>query len=216
MISHRIRVKIIDAFFALVEERGWEQITLPAIAERARIKPAKLKQIYRNKFEILADYAEQMDFAVLERANADTAGLGPRQRLTRMLMVRFELMGDRRSALKRLHHAAIADRRLAAGFAGVVMLSNSWMQTAAGISASGLDGMVKMQGLTVAFARAFHAWLDDEEPELPNTLDVLDKTLAHGEKALYVRERLGGLVKPFLPNGGGVLDLEANTGTAAA
>ena len=206
MTTHRIRVKIIDAFFALVEERGWEQVTMPAVAEKARLKPVVLKAAYRSKFAILSDYAEQMDFTVLAKANADTAGLGPRQRLVRMLMVRFELMGQRREALRRLYRSAVGDRKLASAFAGVVMLSQPWMQTAAGISASGLDGLVKVQGLTIAYARAFHAWLDDTDPALPNTLDVLDKTLAHGEKALNVRERLGGLVKPFLPNAAGAME----------
>jgi hypothetical protein len=78
-----------------------------------------------------------------------------------------------------------------------VMSSMRFMLEAAGIEAEGAAGIIKLQGLALAWARMIQVWLDDDEPALSKTMAELDRVLTRGERVVAGVDRLSGLASPF-------------------
>ena len=72
-----------------------------------------------------------------------------------------------------------------------------FMLEAAGIEAQGAGGLIKLQGLALAWARLVQVWLDDEEPALSKTMAELDRVLTRGERAVAGVDRLSALTTPL-------------------
>jgi hypothetical protein len=60
------------------------------------------------------------------------------------------------------------------------------MLTAAGINASGPQGMIRAQGLALLFASVLRTWVDDDDPGQARTMAALDRALARGQRAVGV------------------------------
>lgn len=184
MANERTRKKIVDAFMALARERGWNDITLTAIAERADVDLAVLRDAYDGRLAILEDFARRIDVAVLKGDDADMADETARERLFDVLMRRFDALGPHKSALRSLTASARRDPMLTIALGRIATVSQSWMLAAAGIESAGLFRLVAINGLVVAYARAFRVWLRDDDPGLARTMSALDRELRRGEAVL--------------------------------
>ncbi len=72
------------------------------------------------------------------------------------------------------------------------------MLEAAGIDLEdGPAGVIKLQGLALAWARIVGVWLDDDEPGLSKTMAELDRELTRGERAVANVDRLTGIASPL-------------------
>ncbi len=58
--SARTRKAIVEAFIALVRERGFDQVTAGEIARRAMVNRATFYRHYRDKYHLVEDIFEQM------------------------------------------------------------------------------------------------------------------------------------------------------------
>ena len=112
-------------------------------------------------------------------------------------MRRLEAMAPYREGVREA--AAWLRREPAAALAmnQVVMSSMRFMLEAAGIEAEGAAGVVKLQGLALAWARMIQVWLDDDEPALSKTMAELDRVLTRGERVAAGVDRLSALASPF-------------------
>jgi AcrR family transcriptional regulator len=199
MTTQKTRIKIIDAFLSLARDVDWAELNVAAIADKANVSLSVLRRTYDGKLAILEDHLRHVDARVLDALDDESAEESTRDRLFDVLMQRFDVLAPHKTALRRLRGAAIRDPLLAAAFARLVLVSQSWMLAAAGISTSGLGGIVRAQGLAVAYARVFHTWLDDDDVGLAKTMASLDRTLRRGERALNRLECVGRILKPFAP-----------------
>lgn len=188
---------VIDALLALAAEEDWDYITLNAIAERAGISLADLRDLFPSKGAILGAFIRRIDRAVLEGASADMADQEPRERVLDLMLRRFEALLPHKAALKSIRKGFAGD------IPGLLALNqqalNSWRYLLASveIETEGPLGMVKIQGAILVFARAFEAFLADPTPELSETMAKLDSELKRGEWVLARAEGVNRLLAPF-------------------
>jgi AcrR family transcriptional regulator len=191
------RGKIVDALMELAGERRFEEISIRDICEAAGVSLADFRDSFPSKAAVLAGFSRRIDRAVLSQDNGELADESPRERLFDILMRRLEAMAPYREGVREA--AAWLKREPTAALAmnQVVIASMRFMLEAAGIEAQGTAGLIKLQGLALAWARLIQVWLDDEEPALSKTMAELDRVLSRGERAVAGVDRLSALATPF-------------------
>ncbi|WP_350335052.1 TetR/AcrR family transcriptional regulator [Coralliovum pocilloporae] len=198
MATKKTRTAVIKAFLALLGDGGWEAANRWAIAERAGIDLATLRDAYGSRLDILADFTAEIDQKVLSDLDADMDEEPARDRLFDVLIKRLELLEDGKPAIRALMDAARADLALAARFNRLSLRSMSWMLTAAGIETRGRRGALKTQGLVIGYSRVVSTWLDDDDPGLARTMAALDRMLEQGDTALRRMDRMSGVAETFV------------------
>ncbi len=195
--SADLRGKIVDALMELAAERRFEDISVRDICKTAGVTLADFRDAFPSKGAVLAGFSRRIDRAVLAKDGEELADESPRERLFDILMRRLEAMAPYREGVREA--AAWLRREPAAALAmnQVVMSSMRFMLEAAGIEAEGATGLIKLQGLALAWARVLHVWLNDDEPELSKTMAELDRVLTRGERAAAGVDRLSALASPF-------------------
>src|SRR5208282_4921758 len=112
-------------------------------------------------------------------------------------MRRLEAMAPYREGLREATAWLKREPTAALAMNQVVITSMRFMLEAAGIEAQGAAGLIKLQGLALAWARVLQVWLDDEEPALSKTMAELDRALSRGERAAAGVDRLSAWAAPF-------------------
>jgi hypothetical protein len=107
-----------------------------------------------------------------------------RERLFDVLMRRLEVLAEQRDAVRSLLRSARSNPPLALALNRLAVRSQQWMLTAAGINASGPQGMIRAQGLALLFASVLRTWVDDDDPGQARTMAALDRALARGQRAV--------------------------------
>jgi AcrR family transcriptional regulator len=184
------RDKVVEALLALSGERPFDQVTLAALAERAGVTLAEIRENYDGRLAVLADYIRQVDERVLAGIDPALASEGPRERLFDILFARLEAHGSHKAAIKSIVRAARRDPLLALELNRIVATSMAWMLAGAGISSTGGRGLFRAQGLALVWARVMRVWLHDDEPGLAPTMAALDKRLREAERMVIRLQRL--------------------------
>ncbi len=174
---------IVDTALALAAERGWEQTTFSAIAQRAEVSLAALYDLFDDKTQILAEYERGLNRRVLESVGEPEEGVSVRDRLFDLLMERFEILNENRDALISILHSFRFDPKQAVIGLPHLAGSMSWMLEAAGADTSGYRGAAKVTGLTGLYLKVLRCWARDEGEDLAKTMAVLDKSLDRAERA---------------------------------
>ena len=195
------RDKIVETFLALLAVEPFERVDIRAIAKRAEISLADLRNEFGSTFEILSAFVRGTDEKVLAAGlDPELADTPARERLFDVLMQRIEILKPHREAVRSLARSARRNPPFALALNGLSLRSAQWMLAAAEIDSGGLQGCVRAQGLVVVMARTYRVWFDDEDPGLARTMAALDRELANGERALNLFGDLCRLVPRF---GGG-------------
>lgn len=172
--------RVIAAALGLAAEKRWADITLVQIAERAGVTLVDLKNHFASKGEILTALSGLVDNEMLRRLPTRGPDLGARDALFEVVMSRFDVLEPYKAALRSIGKDVSFDpTRLPS-----LLTSQRWMLEAAGISADGLDGGVRVTGLATVYASVFRTWLDDDDAGLARTMAALDRRLRRGEQAL--------------------------------
>jgi hypothetical protein len=125
------------------------------------------------RFGLLADQA------ALAEAPAESL---PRDRLFDLLMRRFDVLQQHRAGVLALLRHLPADPALALALSAATGRSMGWMLEAAGVSAAGVTGKLRIAGLVGVWLYALRAWKDDESVDLARTMSAVDKALDQAEK----------------------------------
>jgi AcrR family transcriptional regulator len=182
------REKIIAAFLALLAEKPIERIGFAEIAKEARVSLGQLRGEFASTLAIFAAHIKATDRAVLAADVSDMAEEPERERLFDVLMRRLEILAPHRDAVRSLLRSARRDPAFALALNRLVVRSQQWMLTAAGIGSSGPRGMIRAQGLAVSFASVLRIWVDDDDPGQARTMAALDRALGRGQRLLGLME----------------------------
>ncbi len=185
------RGRIIAAALRLAEARGWRDLSLGEIAGEASVPLAELSRTFRSKADILAAFSHEIDEAVLDKFPAPTADV-PRDRLFDVLLTRFEIMQPYKAAIRRIRDDLGTSFGEALAQLRPAIQSQYWMLAAAGISGEGGTGMLRVQGLSGVYRRAFAVWLEDNDPGMARTMAALDRRLRRAESVMKGIERVRG------------------------
>jgi hypothetical protein len=126
---------------------------------------------------------------------------GPvRDRLFDLLMRRFDALQAHRAGILAVMRAVPFDPCTAVLLACATRRSMWWMLQAAGCSATGLTGELRVKGLVAVWLWAVRAWERDETEDLTGTMAALDTALARAERAAgWLAGRPAAKVEPEAP-----------------
>ena len=181
---------IISAALALAAEKPWSTVTLSEVAERASVTLVDLKGHFGSTGDILSAFTRSVDDEVLRRTQPRGAAMAPRDALFDVIMGRFDVLEPYKNALKSIAADAMMDPSRVAPF----LTTQRWMLEAAGISAHGVDGGLRVAGLAAVYASVFRTWLEDDDAGLSRTMAALDRRLRRGEQALHRVADMRGVV----------------------
>lgn len=191
------RDRIIDALMALAAERAWDDIDLPAIAERAGVTLGEFRDAFPSKGAILAGFSRRIDRIVLDGTGSDLAEESPKERLFDVLMRRLDAMAPYKEGLRSIMSGVRSDPLALAALNQLALNSHRFMLAAAGINTEGPVGALKLQGVVLSWSRVLDAWFRDDDPGLARTMAKLDQELTRGGKLVSGLHDLERMASPF-------------------
>ena len=191
--------QIIDAAMKRAADKGWRATTMADIAAEAKLSLADIYRIFPGKPDILRGFTRQIDEAVLSGGGEGDEGETPRDRLFDVMMRRFDALTPYRAAVESISRDLRSDPVAAAWHACSLRRSLAWMLEAAGISADGFAGALRVKGLGAVYLAVMRVWLTDDSADLSRTMAALDARLRQAEqfsRTLRSRGGRGGASRP--------------------
>jgi AcrR family transcriptional regulator len=182
-----LETRLVDAALALAAERPWDEVTLADIAARAGAALAELHPRFAGRGRILAAFARRIDAEMLRGDGVDLAGERARDRLFDAVMRRFDLLAPYKDGLRSIAASTMRDPVAALAQVPALDRSMAWTLEAAGISAGGWRGRLKVRALGATYLAVLRIWLDDGVDQA-RTMAELDRRLARLDS---LAERLG-------------------------
>ena len=179
----------IETALSLAAEKGWRDLALADIADQAGLSLAELYALFPSKAAILEAFTRDVDKAVLAEAEKPE---GPaKDRLFDVLMRRLDKLDPYKAGLSRIAEDSARDPLAVACGLGRLGRSMAAMLEAAGISAGGLRGLVRVKGLSMIYLGALRAWLRDDSPDKAKTMAALDRSLGRADRMASWAHRPG-------------------------
>ncbi len=171
-----------QALLDLVEERGWIDLSMADIAEHAGVSLADAHRAYRSKAAILVGLTKALDERIIGGLERDPLEGSAKDRLFDLLMRRFDALKADRDAYRRLMRQLPATPGEFAALLCRLRRSLSLMLEAAGLSASGIKGELRLQGLGAVYTAGLRAFAMDDSEDLSKTMAEVDKRLGQAER----------------------------------
>jgi AcrR family transcriptional regulator len=179
---------LLTSAFALLAERGWAGLSLPALAARAGLPLIEVHRQLPDRRAILQALSERVDEAMLEVDRAELEGLPPRDKLFELIMRRLDALAPYREGLARLARDARRDPCVLLPIGCRLDRSLRWMQELAGLRAHGLRARLQRRALLAVYLQALRTWFVDENADLAKTMAELDTLLRRVERLAGLRE----------------------------
>ncbi len=181
--SSVLEAKITAAALDLAARRPWRHITLWDIAEAADLSFADVYGQAPDKLAVLDLIRHRFDHDMMKGLEAPAADMSVRERLFDVIMARLDALTPHREALLSIARSLGCDPQalLCGGFG--LARSLAAMLEAAGVSSTGLCGLVRIKGLAVIWLSTVNVWRHDGA-DLAKTMAHLDRTLTRAEKLM--------------------------------
>lgn len=183
------RAALREALLRMVAAGGWRKLSYAEIAKDAGLSLAAAYQAYPSKAAILTGIGRDIDARLFASLEEDPLEGSVKDKLFDLIMRRLDVLNEHKAA-----YAALAwelpHTPLEAGcllFQLRRSLAN--MLEASGVSASGLRGALRIEGLGAIYACALRVWLKDETADLSKTMAELDKRLGQAERCIGMTHR---------------------------
>lgn len=178
-----------EALLRLTAAGGWRDLSYAEIAKEAGLSLSTAYQAYHSKAAILMGIGREIDARIFAGLEGDPLDGSAKDRLFDLLMRRFDALNQHREAFAAL--AKDLPRTPGEGLALLCQLRSSLarMLEAAGVSASGLRGALRIEGLGAIYAAALRVWFKDDSSDLSKTMAELDKRLSQAERWVEMTRR---------------------------
>lgn len=177
------------ALLDLVETQGWIDLSFAEIAEQAGVPIAEAHRIYPSKTAVLLGLTRAIDERILNSLAADPLEGSAKDRLFDIVMRRFDMLKADRNAYRRLMRQLPATPNAFAALLCQLRRSLALTLEAAGISASGLKGALRLKGLLAIYVAGLRAFANDESEDLAKTMAEIDKRLGQAERLSEMLQR---------------------------
>jgi ubiquinone biosynthesis protein COQ9 len=178
-----------EALLRMVAAGGWRDLSYADIAKDAGLSLAAAYEAYPSKAAILTGIGRDIDARLFASLDEDPLDGSPKDRLFDLLMRRFDALNEHREAYAALAWELPRTPVEAGCLALQLRRSLANMLEAAGLSASGLRGAFRIEGLGALYACALRVWLKDESADLSKTMAELDKRLGQVERYMNMTRR---------------------------
>lgn len=183
------RAALREAFLRLVAAGGWRDLSYAEIAKDAGLSLAAAYEAYPSKGAILTGISRDIDARLFASLEEDPLDGSVKDRLFDLIMRRFDILNEHKEAYATLLWELPRTPFEASCLMFQLRRSLANMLEAAGISASGLRGAFRIEGLGAIYACALAAWLKDETADLSKTMAELDKRLGQVDRLLGMTMR---------------------------
>jgi ubiquinone biosynthesis protein COQ9 len=175
---------LVTAVLAQAGLQGWRGASLVDAARDAGLDLARVRQRFPSKLAVLVRFGTMADQAAL--ADAATQG-AVKDRLFDMILRRIDVLQAHRAGVLAVLDAAAMDPALGLFLGRLSSRSMGWLLEGAGLSGSGLRGVLRAQGLLGVWLWVMRAWREDESVDLSATMTATDKALDRaGQLARYI------------------------------
>jgi ubiquinone biosynthesis protein COQ9 len=178
-----------EALLRMVAAGGWRDLSYADIAKEAGLRLAAAYEAYPSKGAILTGIGRDIDARLFASLEEDPLEGSPKDRLFDLLMRRFDALNEHREAYAALAWELPRTPVEAGCLALQLRRSLANMLEAAGLSASGLRGAFRIEGLGALYACALRVWLKDDTADLSKTMAELDKRLGQVERWMNMTRR---------------------------
>lgn len=177
--------RILEAALRVVASVGWRRMTMEAIAAEAGATLLQVREAFPDRAAVLTGFIRRTDAAVLAGHDPSDSGEPVRERLLDVLLRRFDALRPHKDAVRAIVREAPCDPGIlfALPAFGNAM---AWALEAAGVSAAGPAGVLRVKGLAAIYLSALRIWLRDDSEDLGPTTAHLDRSLKRAE-ALVMR-----------------------------
>jgi AcrR family transcriptional regulator len=171
---------LIKGAFDLAARDGWPAVSVAGAAREAGVAMEEARVRFPSRGAILLKLGQAADRHALSDAmeTGDT-----RERLFDMIMRRFDVLQQHRAGVLALLKALPAYPGEALLLSSATAASMAWMLEAAGASARGLAGSLRVQGLVAVWLYTLRAWQKDDSADLSGTMAALDRGLQRAVQA---------------------------------
>jgi len=183
------RAALREALLRMVAAGGWRDLSYADIAKDAGLSLAAAYQAYPSKAAILTGIGRDIDARLYASLEEDPLDGSAKDRLFDLLMRRFDALGEHREAYAALAWELPRTPLEAGCLLFQLRRSLANMLEAAGLSASGLRGALRIEGLGAIYAAALRVWLKDDSADLSKTMAELDKRLGQIERCVNMTQR---------------------------
>jgi AcrR family transcriptional regulator len=174
--------RIIDAALEEAAAVGWTNISIDAVAARADVALGEVLMQAPTRAHLLLHFLRRLDARMLASIKGTDPADTPRDRLFDVLMRRFDLLEENREGVVAMMKGVACDPGPAAVLACRIGRSCATMLGAAGISADGVRGFMRIQGLKAVMAYAFRAWMNDDTGDMAKTMAAVDRALDRAQR----------------------------------
>jgi hypothetical protein len=179
MTDKEFDAALVKTAFAMGAARGWGQVSAAAAARESGLDLARTRARFVGPDGVLRAFGRLADEYAL--TGALTEGT-VKDRLFDVLLRRIDFLQMHRAGVVSLLRALPLDAPLAAWLGRETVRSMGWMLEAAGVSALGLRGELRKQGLAAVWGWGLRAWVRDESEDLSTTMAAFDVALARAEQ----------------------------------
>lgn len=178
-----MKEKVFKACLCIIEREGWETFTFAKAAQESGISLSVFHKHFSTPSDVMVHLFHKIDNQVLKTFDRSSETLSPKDTLFDILMSRFDAALPYKPVLKNFWHGWIFSPSDAPTLACHGFSSITWMLEAAGLSARGLTGILRVQGLMALYLLTLRTWLTDDSPDMGKTMIFLDKGLSKLERA---------------------------------
>lgn len=168
--------RVIQAAMDLAGQKGWEAVTLEAVARKLKKPEAALKKDFPDKTAILLALIRQTD-ARMEKTLVVDREDSLHDRLFEALMLRLDSVRDYREGIAALLKALPADPCLTRVLAQELGNSIKKVLLLTDGNKSFLSEKIKVFGLLAIYASVLNTWSKDDSADSSKTMAMLDKRL---------------------------------------
>lgn len=181
-----VRERVLDAALELAEERGWANVRLYQVAERAGVPLAAIGAEFRD-LDALANAWFARALAAIERIAPEAlAGQPAPERLHLVIMRYFEALAPHRDVTGEILRAKLYPSHPQHWVPLIFDLSRliHWFLDAARIASTGRARQMAEIGLTAIFLGSLRVWLRDDSAGSERTRSYLRRRLAAADRYL--------------------------------
>lgn len=168
---------ILNSALRVAAVSGWTRTSMARVAEDAGLPLAAVLRRFPTRSHLLWAWGRHVDAMMLQGGIDPDPRDGARDRLFDLIMRRLDALAPHKEALRRLVPGFGGDPLLAMTVAMGLSRSMALTLEAAGLSASGPAGLLRVKGLGAVYAYTVRAWMKDDTPDMAKTMAVLDKAL---------------------------------------
>ena len=184
------RPDLLVAAFEQISEAGWAGWSPMALAMSTGCDLAEIYETFPVPSSLVRRLDERLDRAMLSIPADELDGLSHRERLFELLMRRFDAMRPFQAGLGRLAREARAEPEIVLASLCNLDRMAGWLIEMAELPYSGLEARLARRALMLAYGSLFRVWIDDDTPDLPETMAELDKRLDQLERLAGFGDRL--------------------------